>query len=243
MRVALFATCLVDMMRPQVGLASLALLEAAGCTVEIPDIPCCGQPAYNSGARPAALALAQQVLSALQGYDWVVLPSGSCAGMLRVHYQELLKDQPQELAQWRALAPRILELSEFLLQVAAPPRLPLQHAPHQPQSISYHDCCSGLRELGIAAGPRQLLQQAGVEIREMRDSRACCGFGGAFSLKYGEISAAICDEKCAQYSATAAPALVMGDTGCMLHIEGRMRRQGQDGTVLHYAQILAGQEE
>ena len=243
MRVALFATCLVDLMRPEVGIATLSLLEAAGCEVELPMLACCGQPAYNSGARDAARELAQRAVAALEGFDWVVLPSGSCGGMIRTHYPDLLDDDPVWRARLQALLPRVRELSEFLLQVARPAKLPLQPDPDAPATVTYHDSCSGLRELGIASGPRQLLQESGITVQEMENSRACCGFGGTFALKYGDISAAICDEKCAAACASGAQALVLGDTGCLLHIEGRLRRTGSSLPVLHYAQLLAGKTE
>ncbi|NBT35028.1 MAG: (Fe-S)-binding protein [Betaproteobacteria bacterium] len=241
-RVALFVTCLVDLMRPEIGFAALKLLEHAGCQVVVPpDQTCCGQPAYNSGDRAAAHRLAERVLEQLEGFDYVVVPSGSCGGMIKVHYLELFSDDPSLRRRMSDLAPRVFELTQFLADVAH-----VRAVPGSAQgSITYHDSCSGLRELGVQAQPRALLSQIrGLELREMGDSRACCGFGGSFSLKYGEVSAAIGDEKIGQIHATGAQAVVLGDLGCMLHLEGRLRRLGDDATkVLHVAQVLAGELE
>lgn len=241
-RVALFVTCLVDMMRPEIGFAAIKLLENAGCEVVVPpEQTCCGQPAYNSGDRASAHRLAERVLAQLEPYDYVVIPSGSCGGMIKKHYLELFSDDPTLRRRMNDLAPRVYELTDFLVRVAR-----LETVPGCSQGcVTYHDSCSGLRELGISSQPRSLLAKIpGVELREMKDSRACCGFGGTFSMKYGDVSAAIADEKLGQVRATGAQAVVLGDLGCMLHLEGRLRRLGDDKTqVLHVAQLLAGELE
>ena len=239
-RIALFVTCLVDLMRPEIGFATIKLLEHAGCEVVVPpDQTCCGQPAYNSGDRRSAHRLAERVLEQLEGYDYVVIPSGSCAGMIKVHYADLFSDDPGLKHRLVDLGPRIYELSDFLANV-----MQLENEPGKlSAAVTYHDSCNGLRELGVCAQPRQLLKLIpGVEVREMKDARACCGFGGTFSLKYGAISSAIVDEKIGNIQATSAQAVVLGDLGCILNIEGRLRRLGDDKTqVLHIAQVLAGE--
>jgi len=239
-RIALFVTCLVDLMRPEIGFAAIKLLEHAGCEVVVPpDQTCCGQPAYNSGDRRSAHRLAERVLEQLEGYDYVVIPSGSCAGMIKVHYADLFSDDPGLKHRLVDLGPRIYELSDFLGNVMQVENVPGKLS----GAVTYHDSCSGLRELGVCAQPRQLLKLIpGVEVREMKDARACCGFGGTFSLKYGAVSSAIVDEKIGNIQATSAQAVVLGDLGCMLNIEGRLRRLGDDKTqVLHIAQVLAGE--
>jgi L-lactate dehydrogenase complex protein LldE len=239
-RIALFVTCLVDLMRPEIGFAAIKLLEHAGCEVVVPpDQTCCGQPAYNSGDRRSAHRLAERVLEQLEGYDYVVIPSGSCAGMIKVHYADLFSDDPGLKHRLVDLGPRIYELSDFLANVMQVENVPGKLS----GAVTYHDSCSGLRELGVCAQPRQLLKlMPGVEVREMKDARACCGFGGTFSLKYGAVSSAIVDEKIGNIQATSAQAVVLGDLGCILNIEGRLRRLGDDKTqVLHIAQVLAGE--
>jgi L-lactate dehydrogenase complex protein LldE len=242
MRVGLFVTCLVDMMRPEIGFSTLKLLEAAGCQIEVPPLQtCCGQPAYNSGDRSAARALAEKFVEEFEHFDYVVIPSGSCGGNVKIHYSDLFSDDPAWLARMQRLAPRVYELTDFLHNVIKLETLPAGPGEVRPERVTYHDSCSGLRELGVRDQPRALLGKAGVEVTEMKDSRQCCGFGGTFVLKYGDISSAIVDEKCANIQASGAGAVVLGDLGCMLNIEGRLRRTGDDKTrVLHVAQVLAG---
>jgi L-lactate dehydrogenase complex protein LldE len=238
-RVALFVTCLVDLMRPEIGLSALKLLEHGGCDVVVPDgQTCCGQPAYNAGDRRTAHQLAVRVLGQLEGYDYVVVPSGSCAGMIKVHYFDLFSNDPPLKRRMADLAPRVYELTDFLASV-----LKLETVPSKVQgTVTYHDSCSGLRELGVSQQPRALLAKIpGLDLKEMKDCRACCGFGGAFAMKYGNVSAAIVDEKVHNIQDTGAQAVVLGDLGCMLNIEGRLRRLGDERTqVLHVAQVLAG---
>ena len=241
MRVGLFITCLVDVMRPEIAEAAVELLEAAGCTVEVPmSQTCCGQPGYNAGDTPTARDLALKFVREFERFDHVVVPSGSCGGMVRTHYPVLFADDPDLRARVDAVAARTWELTTFLHEVA-----PLASPPGRfAGEITYHDSCSGLRELGVHAQPRALLAKCpGVTLLEMKDARACCGFGGTFSVKYGDISTAIVDEKIEHIKATGAPCVVLGDLGCMLNIEGRLRRTGDTTTrVLHVAQVLAGRE-
>lgn len=237
MRVALFVTCLVDLMRPRIGFATIELLEAAGCEVVVPATQtCCGQPAWNSGDRAAAAALAKKVIREFEGFDHVVAPSGSCTDHIRNEYPAILADEPEWHGRAIALASRIYELTDFLANVVRLERVPGNFA----GSVTYHDSCSGLRGLGIKAQPRALLAKlAGVELREMNGAEECCGFGGTFSVKFGDISAAIAERKCGNACATNASAIVGGDLGCLLNIEGKLRRMGDDRTrVLHIAEVL-----
>jgi L-lactate dehydrogenase complex protein LldE len=239
MRVGLFVTCLVDLMRPSVGFAALDLLEAAGCEVVVPESQtCCGQPGWNSGDRAATRALAEKVLEEFEGCEYVVAPSGSCSGMIRTHYPALFENEPVLRDRVAALCAKTYELTDFLVNVAKLETVPGGFA----GTITYHDSCAGLREMGVKAQPRALLaRMAGVELVELAECEQCCGFGGTFSIKFGEVSAAIADRKCRNIEATGADAVVLGDLGCMLNIEGRLRRRGNKTTqVLHVAEVLAG---
>ena len=239
MRVGFFVTCLVDLMRPSIGFAAIRLLEAGGADVFVPPTQtCCGQPAYNSGDRADAAALARKVVGEFEGCDYVVAPSGSCSGMIRTHYHDLFADDPAMLARVQALAGRTYELTDFLVNV-----MKLADVPGRfDGTVTYHDSCAGLREMGVKAQPRALLAKVrGLTVKEMAEPETCCGFGGTFSIKFGEISARLADNKCADVQASGADALVLGDLGCMLNIEGRLRRRGDTTTrVLHVAEVLAG---
>ncbi len=242
MRVGFFVTCLVDLMRPSVGFAALKLLEAGGADVYVPPgQTCCGQPAYNSGDRADSIALARKVVDEFEGCDYLVAPSGSCSGMIRTHYPELFADDPAMLARVQALCARTHELTDFLVNVLKLSRVPGQYRGR----ITYHDCCAGLREMGVKAQPRALLAtMPGVELTEMAECEMCCGFGGTFSIKFGDISARMADNKCQHVQNAGAEAVVLGDLGCMLNIEGRLRRRGDAKTkVLHIAEVLAGEDE
>jgi len=238
MRVALFVTCLVDLFRPTVGFAAVKLLEDAGCTVEVPRRQtCCGQPAYNSGDRADAKAIALQVFNAFAGYDYVVAPSGSCAGMLRVHYPELFADDSENLPRAQDLAERSWELLSFLVDVC---RLQAVAA-NWPRRITYHDACSGLRELGIKLQPRRLLASvSGLSIEELPGAEVCCGFGGTFCVKYPEISDKMVSDKATDIAATGVEAVLAGDLGCLLNMAGKLYRQGRHVEVRHVAEVLAG---
>ncbi len=236
-RVGLFATCLVDLFRPSVGFAAVKLLEDAGCTVEVPAQTCCGQPAFNSGDRATARAIAEQVIAAFERFDYVVVPSGSCGGMLAKHYPELFADDPNWAPRANAFAARTHELVSFLVDVLKVERVSARF----PGRVTYHDSCSGLRELGIRSQPRQLLGSVeGLELVEMTDSDVCCGFGGTFAVKYGEISARIVTEKTSHVTAADAPTLLAGDLGCLMNMAGRLAREGSPIAVRHVAEVLAG---
>ncbi len=239
MKVALFVTCLVDLMRPSVGFAALRLLEAAGCEVVVPESQtCCGQPAFNSGDRRAAIALAQKTIAEFEGFDYLVAPSGSCADQIRTEYPGLFLDDPDWRRRAEALAARTCELTQFLADVLKVSSVPGEFD----GSVTYHDSCTGLRSLGIKRQPRQLLDKVrGLSVKEMPEAESCCGFGGTFAVKFGDISAAIAERKCVNLQAAAADAVVGGDLGCLINIEGKLRRMGDETTrVLHVAEVLAG---
>jgi L-lactate dehydrogenase complex protein LldE len=237
-RVALFVTCLVDLYRPTVGFAAIRLLQAAGCQVEVPrGQTCCGQPAYNSGDRATTRDLARGILDAFGGYDYVVVPSGSCGGMLRVHMPHLFDDDPNLRARAEALADKTYELISFLTDVLGVLEVPASFA----GTVTYHDSCSGLRELGIKQQPRQLLGSVGgLHLVEMSEPEVCCGFGGTFCVKYPEISVRMAADKAADIAATGAGTLLAGDLGCLLNMAGRLQREGRTVQVRHVAEVLAG---
>ncbi|SMF08899.1 L-lactate dehydrogenase complex protein LldE [Tistlia consotensis] len=238
-RVGLFVTCLVDLIRPSVGFAAVRLLEAAGCRVEVPEAQtCCGQPTYNSGDRADTKAIARQVVAAFEPYDYVVAPSGSCAAMIRDHYPALFADEPDVLPRVRAVAGKTWELVSFLADVMELETVPGRFA----GTITYHDSCSGLRELGIKAQPRRLLGSVeGLELKELRDAEVCCGFGGTFCVKYPEISDKIVSEKCAAIEESGAGLLLAGDLGCLLNMAGKLKRRGSAVEARHVAEVLAGE--
>ena len=236
-RVGLFVTCLVDLLRPSVGFAAVKLLEDAGCTVDVPVQTCCGQPAFNSGDRTTARAIAEQVIEAFESFDAVVAPSGSCAGMLRAHYPELFHGDPNWSARASAFASKCYELVSFLVDVLGVRQVSARFD----GTVTYHDSCSGLRELGVRAQPRQLLASVeGLTLTEMRDADVCCGFGGTFCVKYPAISDAIVGKKAANAAATGAATLCAGDLGCLMNMAGKLQREGRSLHVRHVAEVLAG---
>lgn len=239
MRLALYVTCLVDLMRPSVGFAALRLLEATGAEVVVPEAQtCCGQPAWSAGDRPLAVELAMKAIGELEGYDAVVIPSGSCADQIRNIYPRLLADDPVWGPRAAVLAGRVSELTAFLAEVGKVSAVPAAFD----GTVTYHDSCKGLRGLGIKDQPRELMAKVrGLTLKEMADCEECCGFGGTFSVKFGEVSTKIVDRKCDAIEAAGADAVVGGDLGCLINIEGRLRRRGDETTrVLHIAEVLAG---
>ncbi|MCP8939151.1 (Fe-S)-binding protein [Alsobacter sp. SYSU M60028] len=236
-RVGLFVTCLVDLMRPSIGFAAVKLLEQAGCIVEVPEQTCCGQPAYNSGDRETTRAIALRTIAAFEGYDYVVAPSGSCAGMIRAHYHELFADDPNLARRADELSSRTYELLNFLVDVLNFDDFGAEFD----GEVTYHDSCSGLRELGIKAQPRRLLAGVkGLKLVEMAENEVCCGFGGTFAVKYGEISNSIVEKKTANVSASGAGTLLAGDLGCLMNMAGKLSREGKPVQVRHIAEVLAG---
>ena len=237
-KVGLFVTCLADLMRPQVAFAAVTLLESGGCRVRVPrEQSCCGQPALNSGDRASTTEIAKNVIRAFAEDDYVVIPSGSCADTLINKYPALFQHDVQWAGRAQSLADKTFELTSFLTE-----KLDLNlEGVSYPSACTYHDSCSGLRELGIQKQPRKLL--AGVEgmaLSELEDSSVCCGFGGLFSVKYPDISGRLVSDKCAQITQTDVDTVIGGDLGCLLNIAGRLRREGKRLKVFHIAEVLAG---
>ena len=235
-RVGLFVTCLVDLIRPAVGFAAVKLLEDAGCTVEVPVQTCCGQPAFNSGDRKTTRRIAEQVVAAFEPYDYVVAPSGSCAGMLKTHYPELFEGDVWA-PRVEAFCRKTHELISFLVDVLKVEKVAARHD----GAVTYHDGCSGLRELGIRAQPRKLLASVqGLELKELYDSDVCCGFGGTFCVKYPDISNTIVTKKAEAIAKTGAGTLLAGDLGCLMNMAGKLQRLGKPVRARHVAEVLAG---
>jgi len=236
-KVGLFVTCLVDLFRPNIGFAAVDLLRAAGCRVEVPEVQtCCGQPAYNSGDHTNGAHLARQVVEAFEPYDYLVAPSGSCAAMIKHHYPDLFPTDAAIQAKAEALGERTFELLGFLRDVM---KMRLRGV-RLPACATYHDSCSGLREMGIRAQPRSLLSAVeGLQLVEMGECDACCGFGGTFCVKYPQISERLVSDKAKHITATGAELVLGGDLGCLMNIAGRLRRLGSPLRVYHTAEVLA----
>ena len=236
--VGLFVTCLADLHRPSVAFAAVKLLEDAGVTVEVPRAQtCCGQPALNNGDLGHARVLAMQVIDAFAEFDYVVGPSGSCMGTIKTHYVELFEDDPEGLMKAQDLAERSHELISFLTDIMGISQIDATYD----GTVTYHDSCAGLRELGIQEQPRRLLDGVqGIAFKELKDSIVCCGFGGTFCVKYPEISGKMVDDKCSRIEESGADTVLAGDLGCLLNIAGRLRRRGETTRVYHIAEVLAG---
>lgn len=236
-RVAVMITCLVDMMRPSVGFATVELLERAGATVVVPRQSCCGQPNLNSGDRAGAQALARTMIAALEGTDYVVAPSGSCAATVVKDYPGLLADDPVWGPRAVALAGRTHEIVSFLTDVMGVAAV----AARCDARATYHDSCSGLRSLGVKQQPRALLATvAGLELAEMVDSEVCCGFGGTFCVKYPDISTKMAGNKTANIAATGADLVLGGDLGCLMNMAGKLTREGRPVRARHVVEVLVG---
>lgn len=235
-RTALLVTCLVDQFFPEVGEAAVRLLERSGRRVEFPAAQtCCGQPAFNAGYRDEARRLARRAVEVFEPYDEVVVPSGSCAAMARVHYPELLADDPGWHRRARRLAGRVVELTELLDREGFD-----AGASTFAGKVACHLSCHLLRDLGVAGAPRSLLARVpGVELVELAGADVCCGFGGAFAVKMADLSAAMLDDKLAAAEASGADVLTAADCGCLMHLRGALQRRGSRLATLHVAEILA----
>ncbi|MGA9797207.1 MAG: (Fe-S)-binding protein [Rhizomicrobium sp.] len=240
-RVGLFVTCLVDLVRPQVGFAAVNLLQDSGCEVIVPATQtCCGQPAWNSGADRDAQAIARAVVDAFEDFDYVVAPSGSCAGTLSKHYPEILANDAAYAPRARALAGKTHELISFLVNVRKVERVVATCR----TKACYHDSCSSLREMNVQREPRELLRGVeGLSLCELSDPQVCCGFGGLFAVKYPAISERMADDKIKDVLSTGADLLLGADLGCLLHLAGRMERQGHAIAVRHVAEVLADMDD
>lgn len=237
-KVGLFVTCLVDLFRPNIGFSAVDLLEKAGCSVSVPPAQtCCGQPAYNSGDRADSRVIAEQVITAFEKFDFVVAPSGSCAAMLKKHYPDLFQGDPEWEERSKDFSDKVFELVSFLTDVMFVQELDVKFE----GSVTYHDSCSGLRELDISRQPRKLLAMVeGTELREMKDSDVCCGFGGTFCVKYSDISNSIVEKKSSNIEAAEADLLLAGDLGCLMNMAGKLAREGKTTRARHIAEVLAG---
>ena len=228
----------MDLHRPTIGFAAIRLLQQAGCQVEVPRAQtCCGQPAYNSGDRVTTREIARGILDAFGGYDYVVVPSGSCGGMLSHHLPGLFDDDPNTRTKADALAAKTYELVSFLTDVMGVRQIDAAY----PGTVTYHDSCSGLRELGVKQQPRALLAGVnGLSLVEMQEPEVCCGFGGTFCVKYPDISVRMVSDKTRDIGATGADTLLAGDLGCLLNMAGRLKREGSLVKSRHVAEVLAG---
>ncbi len=236
-RVGLFVTCLVDIIRPSVGFAAVKLLEDAGCKVVVPSQTCCGQPAYNAGNRGAAKTLARQAIEAFEDCDYVVAPSGSCGGMLIKHYPELFAGEPDLAQRAELFAAKTHELISFLVDVMGVKKVAARYE----GTVAYHDSCAGLRELGVKSQPRRLLAGVeGLKLVELTDAEVCCGFGGLFATKYGELSNAIVARKVDDIRSVEPDTVLAGDLGCLMNMAGKLQRDGSPIKARHVAEILRG---
>jgi len=235
--VGLFVTCLVDLFRPSVAFAAVKLMSDAGCGICVPERQtCCGQPAFNSGDRDDSKKMAKMVIEEFEHFDYLVAPSGSCAGMIKKHYPELFKDDADWHKRALDLSRKTYELVSFLTDVLKVEKVEAA----LDRTATYHDSCSGLRELGIKAQPRKLMQSVdGLDLVEAEQAERCCGFGGTFCLKYSDISTRITDDKCDDLIKTGADLVLGGDLGCLMNIAGRMTRRGETVEVRHIAEVLA----
>ncbi|SCK44837.1 (Fe-S)-binding protein [Streptomyces sp. WMMB 322] len=235
MRVALFITCINDTLYPRTGQAVVTLLERLGVEVGFPEAQsCCGQPQFNTGYRKEAVPLARRYAEVFRGYDHVVVPSGSCAAMVRDNYPRIDAGATQEVVA------RTWELTEFLVDVLGVTDV----GAYYPHTVTYHPTCHGLRMLGLGDRPRRLLQAVqGLRLVELEGAEECCGFGGTFAVKNADVSAAMGADKARHIEQTDAEAVCTVDNSCLMHIGGTLTRRGAATRPVHIAEILAGTEE
>ncbi len=240
-KVSLFVTCIIDQLFPKVGMAMVEVLERIGWQVDFPEAQtCCGQPAFNSGYRKEARQVVRHFLDVFADAEYVVIPSGSCTSMITHHYDELFHNDPKYLALSRTLAPRVWEFSKFLIEVAKVDDV----GARMDAVVTFHDSCHGLRELNIKNGPRRLLSRVrGLEVRELDPPEECCGFGGTFAVKFGELSGHMARAKVDAVVRTGAEAVVGIDASCLMQIQGALSRAGLAIRTLHLAEVLAATGE
>lgn len=253
-RVALFVTCLVNQYRPSAAFSAITLLEKAGYEVSVPKAQtCCGQPGYNNGLEHSARETAKSTIKMLEHVDFVVIPSGSCTGMIKKHYPTLLADDKSWNKRAKKLSDKTWELCQFLVEKGANTLTP--HTQLKGHSITYQDSCSCKRELNNTAAPRALIRQTctGASLVELNDTASCCGFGGTFSVKYPDISQRLVSDKITDIKQTNANIVVSADLGCLINIAGYEARQEQEHTqnnhtpyshaldIRHIAEVLAGE--
>jgi L-lactate dehydrogenase complex protein LldE len=236
--VTLFASCMVDQLAPAVGESTVDVLEYLGLTVNfLDDQTCCGQPAFNSGFRSEALPVAKRFIELFEQVEGpIVVPSGSCAAMVRNYYGDLFRDDLNLIERARRVGERLYELTEFISQFFGGDAI----AGQLDDTATYHKCCHLLREIGVDEQPLEILSQVeGLEMTPLERADVCCGFGGAFSVKMPDISSAILDEKIDYIEATQAKTVIAADTGCVYQMQGGLRRRGSDVQVVHIAEVLA----
>ncbi len=237
LKAALCATCLVDQFYPEVGEAVVKVLQSQGVEISFPeDQTCCGQIAFNGGFRSDAAEVASHFMDLFEKEENIVVPSGSCTSMIKVYYQELFKDDPDQLERAKAIAEKTYEFSDFLVNVVGQSDVgAISYG-----LVTYHDACHLLRELGISKEPRELIENVeGIEIQEMKESDSCCGFGGLFSIKFPHISSAILEEKIKNIVESGAQTLVANDCGCLMQIRGAIERKNVKVRAMHIAELLA----
>jgi L-lactate dehydrogenase complex protein LldE len=235
--IQLFITCLVDTFFPETGEAIVEVLTRLGLRVDFPPgQTCCGQPAFNAGLRAEARPLAEHTIRVFESAPGpVVIPSGSCAAMVRHGYPELFKDDPAWLARAQTLAARTYEFTEYLVDVLGVTDL----GARWDGLLTYHPSCHLLRGLGVDRQPRALLARVkGAQVIDLPHEEECCGFGGVFSVEHPEISAEFLKRKIVNLEASRSPTLVVADTGCRMHIAGGLHRQGKPQRVVHIAEVL-----
>ncbi|MBI4241454.1 MAG: (Fe-S)-binding protein [Candidatus Rokubacteria bacterium] len=239
-RASLLVTCLVDLFYPEVGVAMVRLLRRLGVSVDFPsNQTCCGLPLFNSGYHQEAARVARRTVRLFAHSEHVVVPSGSCAWMVKKEYPGLLKDDPALGAQAEGLGSRTYELSQFIVKVLGAPDIATDFRGR----VTYHDSCHLLRGLGESQSPRQLLRRLpGVELVELPGADQCCGFGGSFSVRLPDVSAAILKKKLENAEATGADCLVACDAGCLMQMSGGLSRKGSRVRAVHLAQVLAGSD-
>ena len=247
-RASLFVTCIIDQLYPEVGVSVVRVLRRCGVEVDFPEgQTCCGQPLYNSGFTQEARKLATRTLDALDGSQYVVVPSGSCGAMLRVFYEDLFADDPAMLERAEALRDRVYEFTEFLTDVlgvdTSPVERPAADGPAATRTVAYHPSCHLLREMRVREAPQKLLNNAGgVELVDLPEAEQCCGFGGTFAVKYPHISEEMLADKLASIRQSGADTVTACDMGCLMHIGGAISRQNLPVSVQHVAQVLDGGE-
>jgi L-lactate dehydrogenase complex protein LldE len=235
--ISLFVTCIVDQLFPNVGMSMVAVLEQLGYKVLFPrDQTCCGQPAFNSGYRVEARAIALHFMRVFRDAEYIVVPSGSCTSMIVHHYAQLFEGEPQRVAEVRALEKKVWEFSRFLTDIANAGDL----GARLDRVATYHDSCHALRELHIKDGPRRLLSHVrGLELREMDSAEECCGFGGTFSVKFPEVSGGMARTKIDSIKRTGADLVISIDSSCLMQLQGAIRREGLSVSTMHLAEVLA----
>lgn len=243
--VGLFITCPVDLFRPSIAESVVNVLESFGYQIDVPIQSCCGQVGFNNGDVEQTKQVAIKTAKLFEQHDYVVVPSGSCAGMLKLHYLELFEKGSEHYVLIKSFSNKVFEFTQFLAQVVDPSSIK-KNCDLSAKKITYHDSCAGLRELQIQRKPRELLNQmANVNITEMPDTNVCCGFGGTFCVKFSEISGKMACDKVDNARSVDADMIVGGDLSCLLNISGTIKRQLDENNkpdieVRHIAELLAG---